>query len=56
MWYGDISTPRSDVLDNYFSKAVLVLIAITHSSPHDFNTVHWKVIRIGVSQYIIYKL
>lgn len=24
----------------YLSRAVLVLMAITHSSPHDFSTVH----------------
>lgn len=26
----------------YFSRAVFVLIAITHSSPHDLSTVHCK--------------
>lgn len=26
----------------YLSRAVFVLMAITHSSPHDLSTVHWK--------------
>lgn len=26
----------------YLSRAVFVLTAITHSSPHDLSTVHWN--------------
>lgn len=26
----------------YLSRAVFALTAITHSSPQDFNTVHWN--------------
>lgn len=30
----------ADATDDYFSAAVFVLIAMTHSSPQDFKTVH----------------
>lgn len=30
------------ICEHYLSKAVFVLMAITHSSPQDFNTVHCK--------------
>lgn len=38
----------------YLSRAVLVLVAITHSSPQDLSTVHWNKKKKGDDYLVIY--
>jgi len=43
------------ICEHYLSKAVFVLMAITHSSPQDFNTVHCNHrINIVIKDFVMY--